>query len=152
MEGYSAYPRLSEDVPIGPPRLTRFEKARIISIRALQLGRGAPPLLPSGRAERPSRCIDWVRLEELLRDAETAEERPLPYLEDFCSQDPVLIAKAEVEFGLLPISIVRYTSSGQRVSIPLSKLLEASRKVGLRRRSSKGVKVEQPRAVQGDSS
>lgn len=30
---------------IGPPKLTRFEKARIIGARALQLAMGAPPLI-----------------------------------------------------------------------------------------------------------
>ena len=36
----------SKQALIGPPRLTRFEKARIIGARALQLSLGAPPLLP----------------------------------------------------------------------------------------------------------
>jgi len=31
---------------IGPPRLTRFEKARIVGARALQISMGAPVLLP----------------------------------------------------------------------------------------------------------
>lgn len=30
---------------IGPPRLTRFEKARILGARAMQLAMGAPPLV-----------------------------------------------------------------------------------------------------------
>ncbi|MEM3507630.1 MAG: DNA-directed RNA polymerase subunit K [Candidatus Bathyarchaeia archaeon] len=30
---------------IGPPKLTRFEKARIIGARALQIAMGAPPLI-----------------------------------------------------------------------------------------------------------
>lgn len=30
---------------IGPPRLTRFEKARIIGARSLQLALGAPPFI-----------------------------------------------------------------------------------------------------------
>jgi len=33
-------------VKIGPPWLTRFEKARIIGIRALQISLGAPVLIP----------------------------------------------------------------------------------------------------------
>jgi DNA-directed RNA polymerase I, II, and III subunit RPABC2 len=33
-------------VKIGPPKLTRFEKARIVGARALQLSMGAPPLVP----------------------------------------------------------------------------------------------------------
>ncbi len=35
----------SIDEVIGPKRLTRYEKARIISARALQLSMGAPPLI-----------------------------------------------------------------------------------------------------------
>ncbi len=31
---------------IGPPRLTVFEKARIVGARALQLSLGAPPFIP----------------------------------------------------------------------------------------------------------
>ncbi|RLE87547.1 MAG: DNA-directed RNA polymerase subunit K [Thermoprotei archaeon] len=33
-------------IRIGPPWLTKYEKARIIGARALQLSLGAPPLLP----------------------------------------------------------------------------------------------------------
>ncbi len=33
-------------IKIGPPWLTRYEKARIIGARALQLSLGAPPLIP----------------------------------------------------------------------------------------------------------
>lgn len=33
-------------VTIGPPKLTRFERARIIGARALQLALGAPPFIP----------------------------------------------------------------------------------------------------------
>lgn len=32
-------------VTIGPPKLTRFERARIIGARALQLALGAPPFI-----------------------------------------------------------------------------------------------------------
>ena len=34
------------EVLIGPPKLTRFERARIIGARALQLSLGAPPFVP----------------------------------------------------------------------------------------------------------
>ncbi|MBO3758034.1 MAG: DNA-directed RNA polymerase subunit K [Candidatus Brockarchaeota archaeon] len=34
-----------------PKRLTRFERARIIGIRALQLNLGAPPLIPIEETE-----------------------------------------------------------------------------------------------------
>lgn len=33
-------------IQIGPPKLTRFERARIIGLRALQLSYGAPPFIP----------------------------------------------------------------------------------------------------------
>lgn len=36
----------SDKVVVGPPKLTRFEKARIVGARALQLAVGAPPLIP----------------------------------------------------------------------------------------------------------
>lgn len=93
---YSVYPRVVEEIRIGPPKLTRFEKARIIGIRALQISRGAPPLVP---------------------------------LEAVGSIDPVIIAKYEVEKGILPVSILRYTSSGARQSIPLSLLMKITREV-----------------------
>lgn len=37
--------RESFQVTIGPPRLTRFERARIIGARSLQLSLGAPPFI-----------------------------------------------------------------------------------------------------------
>jgi DNA-directed RNA polymerase I, II, and III subunit RPABC2 len=36
---------LSDDVKIGPPKLTRFERARIVGARALQVSLGAPILV-----------------------------------------------------------------------------------------------------------
>ncbi len=45
-EHYSVYPRIDERVRIGPPYLTKYERARIIGIRAFQLDYGAPPLVP----------------------------------------------------------------------------------------------------------
>jgi DNA-directed RNA polymerase subunit K/omega len=36
---------LSENVTIGPPKLTRFERARIVGARALQVSLGAPILI-----------------------------------------------------------------------------------------------------------
>lgn len=38
-------PREGRLVIIGPPKLTRFERARIVGARALQLSLGAPPLV-----------------------------------------------------------------------------------------------------------
>ena len=39
-------PKEAMKVVVGPPRLTRFERARIIGSRALQLSSGAPSLIP----------------------------------------------------------------------------------------------------------
>ena len=96
LEHYSVYPRIVKDIIVGPPRLTRYEKARIIGVRALQLAYGAPPLVPPSVVG---------------------------------SSDPVLIAKYEVENGILPLSILRYTSSGVMQSIPLSLLVKVSKEV-----------------------
>ncbi|UCE29854.1 MAG: DNA-directed RNA polymerase subunit K [Candidatus Bathyarchaeota archaeon] len=47
---------------IGPPKLTRFEKARIVGARALQIAMGAPVLVkPSENVSRP---VD-IALQEL---------------------------------------------------------------------------------------
>jgi len=46
---------LSDDVIIGPPNLTRFERARIVGARALQLSLGAPIL-----AELEEEVIDAI--------------------------------------------------------------------------------------------
>ncbi|MEM3383729.1 MAG: DNA-directed RNA polymerase subunit K [Nitrososphaerales archaeon] len=37
---------IEKKITIGPPKLTRFERARIIGARALQLALGAPPFIP----------------------------------------------------------------------------------------------------------
>lgn len=40
-------PTMAEfDVKIGPPKLTRFEKARIVGARSLQIAMGAPAFVP----------------------------------------------------------------------------------------------------------
>ncbi len=44
-------------VTIGPPRLTRFEKARIIGARSLQLAMGAPLFIPL-----PPNVVDPISL------------------------------------------------------------------------------------------
>jgi DNA-directed RNA polymerase I, II, and III subunit RPABC2 len=52
------------EITIGPPRLTRFEKARIVGARALQVAMGAPLLV---EVDQPSgRPID-IALKELAR-------------------------------------------------------------------------------------
>lgn len=53
-------------VQIGPPTLTRFEKARIMGARALQLSLGAPPFIPIPKDARTS--LD-IAMEELERKA-----------------------------------------------------------------------------------
>jgi len=35
---------------VGPPKITRFEKARIVGARALQISMGAPILVEAGEA------------------------------------------------------------------------------------------------------
>jgi DNA-directed RNA polymerase I, II, and III subunit RPABC2 len=47
---------------VGPPKITRFEKARIVGARALQISMGAPILLEVN--EDGSNTID-IALEEL---------------------------------------------------------------------------------------
>ena len=51
-------------ITIGPPRLTRFEKARIMGARALQLSLGAPPFIPIPKNARISLDISMAELEE----------------------------------------------------------------------------------------
>lgn len=48
---------------IGPPKLTRFEIARIVGARALQLALGAPPLIDVSKA--PARDPVAIALVEL---------------------------------------------------------------------------------------
>ena len=52
----------AERVMVGPPKLTRFEKARIVGARALQIAMGAPLLIE--QPEGVSSPID-LALEEL---------------------------------------------------------------------------------------
>jgi DNA-directed RNA polymerase I, II, and III subunit RPABC2 len=51
-------------ITIGPPTLTRFEKARITGARALQLSLGAPPFIPIPKTARISLDIAMVELEK----------------------------------------------------------------------------------------
>jgi len=55
-------PTLAEfEVRIGPPKLTRFERARIVGARSLQLAMGAPAFVPlEGAYKGP---IDTAMLE-----------------------------------------------------------------------------------------
>ena len=51
-------------ITIGPPTLTRFEKARIMGARALQLSLGAPPFIEIPTDARISLDISMVELEK----------------------------------------------------------------------------------------
>jgi len=51
-------------ITIGPPTLTKYEKARIMGARALQLSLGAPPFIPIPKTARISLDISMVELEE----------------------------------------------------------------------------------------
>ncbi len=88
-----------EEVRIGPPWLTRFERARIIGARALQLSMGAPPL------------VEVERLHPRIRE------------------DPVLVARVELARGVLPITVLRYTRRGEKQAIPLRVLLKNMKRV-----------------------
>ena len=51
-------------ISIGPPTLTRFEKARIMGARALQLSLGAPPFIAIPETARTSLDIAMEELEK----------------------------------------------------------------------------------------
>ncbi|MDX1596128.1 MAG: DNA-directed RNA polymerase subunit K [Nitrosopumilaceae archaeon] len=51
-------------ITIGPPTLTRFEKARIMGARALQLSMGAPPFISIPETARTSLDIAMEELEQ----------------------------------------------------------------------------------------
>jgi DNA-directed RNA polymerase I, II, and III subunit RPABC2 len=76
---------MSGNVQIGPPKLTRFERARIVGARALQVSLGAPILV-----ELPQRV-----------------------------SDPIDIALAELNEGVLPMTIRRTLPDGSHQDIAL---------------------------------
>ncbi len=51
-------------IQMGPPTLTRFEKARIMGARALQLSMGAPPFIEIPSSAKTSLDIAMEELEE----------------------------------------------------------------------------------------
>ena len=96
--------QLKELIQIGPPILTRFEKARILGTRALQISMGAP-------------VID----SDIM--AEGAD-----------LSDPLLIATLELEKKLLPISVRRFLPDGRYQDIPINLLyLDWSKKSKVRK-------------------
>ncbi len=50
------------EIKIGPPKLTRFEKARIIGARSLQLAMGAPAFVPVDETTRESIGLAMMEL------------------------------------------------------------------------------------------
>ncbi len=81
-----------EKVTVGPPKITRFEKARIVGARSLQISMGAPILL---------------ELDEKLSAGGTGLNSPID------------IALKELEIGILPITIRRTLPDGTFQDIPL---------------------------------
>lgn len=72
--------KYKDRIPIGPPRLTIFEKARIIGIRAIQIDFGAEPFIP----------VDGLRnsIEIAKKELESGVlplsiKRKLPFRDDF---------------------------------------------------------------------
>jgi len=53
-------------IQIGPPTLTRFEKARIMGARALQLSMGAPPFIEIPKSAKVSLDIALEELEQRI--------------------------------------------------------------------------------------
>ncbi len=74
-----------EKIVVGPPKTTRFERARIVGARSLQISMGAPIL---------------IEVDERL-------------------SSPIDIAMAELEAGILPITIRRTLPDGTFQDIPL---------------------------------
>ena len=56
--------REQDNITIGPPKLTRFEKARVVGARALQVSMGAPILLDATDASMSPIDIALLELEE----------------------------------------------------------------------------------------
>ena len=57
LEGEEQREIVSKQVKVGPDRLTRFERARIVGARALQLSMGAPILLVMEDVENKSPLV-----------------------------------------------------------------------------------------------
>jgi len=50
------------EIKIGPPKLTRFEKARIVGARSLQLAMGAPVFVPIDETTKESIGLAMMEL------------------------------------------------------------------------------------------
>ncbi|MEM1619323.1 MAG: DNA-directed RNA polymerase subunit K [Fervidicoccaceae archaeon] len=84
----------SLDEVVGPKKLTKYERARIIGARALQLSLGAPPLVDP---------------------------------REVGSTDPLDLAKAELERGVLPITIARRVPGRGVQLVPISWLIRSEK-------------------------
>jgi DNA-directed RNA polymerases I, II, and III subunit RPABC2 len=89
---------IQEKVTVGPPKITRFEKARIVGARSLQISMGAPILL---------------ELDESLASGGTG------------LNSPIEIALKELAEGILPMTIRRTLPDGTFQDIPLKWLMVA---------------------------
>lgn len=87
-----------EKIEVGPPKITRFEKARIVGARSLQISMGAPILLA---------------LDENLGSGGTGLNSPID------------IALKELDEGILPMTIRRTLPDGTFQDIPLKWLMVA---------------------------
>lgn len=74
---------------IGPPKLTRFERARIVGARALQISMGAPLLIEPAKAlsspidialEELKRGILPITIRRTLPDGVTYQDIPIKWL------------------------------------------------------------------------
>jgi len=80
---------VKKEIRIGPPRLTRFEKARIVGARALQIAMGAPILIKSSKTllnpidialEELERGVLPITIRRTLPDGMTYQDIPLKWL------------------------------------------------------------------------
>lgn len=55
---------MTEEIRVGPPKLTRFERARIVGARALQISMGAPILVEPPEGVSDPIDIALMELEE----------------------------------------------------------------------------------------
>ena len=83
---------VSDEIVIGPPRLTRYEYAAILAMLSVQIAYGAPVLLSKKE------------------------------LEEIDSTNPIEIAKLALKKKRVPLTILRYLPTGEYQLIPIHKL------------------------------
>ena len=81
--------RSLNEIKIGPRTITKFEKARVVAIRALQLAAGAPPLIDVSNLEPKDPII--IAYHEFLRGL-------LPFL--------IMRKKPNGEYQLIPLKVL----------------------------------------------